>query len=136
MGSVKYKKIRFNNRMEGWAMTIMEMKNPIGKILSEEHKANISAALKGIKRKKRGPMSDDTKAKISASLKGMKRTPKQLAAAAARKGRPMSNDTKAKISAAHTGKKMPLLSIEAKENIRLAALKRWADVRKKKGIIQ
>ena len=70
----------------------------IGKTLSPEHLAKMSAALKG---KKRAPPSPETRAKMSAA--GKKRGPISEATRAKLRG-PLSPETRAKMSASRMGK--------------------------------
>jgi hypothetical protein len=73
-----------------------------GKLLTEEHKARISAFMKG---KKRAPFTDEHKAKMGAAMKGKKHTAEtKVKIGAAHLGKKMSPEARAKISAAHKGK--------------------------------
>jgi NUMOD3 motif len=70
--------------------------------VSSEHKAKISATMKGRK------LSSDWKAKISSALKGKKKTSEHIAnLSAARTGKKCSFETKMKISLAGKGRKKP-----------------------------
>ena len=70
----------------------------VGSTQSDEHKAKLSAALKG---KKRNPLSDETRAKLSAAKQGKPRSDETKAKiSAALKGKTCSDETKAKMSAA------------------------------------
>ena len=76
----------------------------VGRVLSEETKAKISAALTGRKGK---PISDDHKARISQANRGRKHSPeaiaKMRAAASGRVPPPLAEEARKKISAARMG---------------------------------
>lgn len=74
----------------------------LGKPLSLEHRAKISAAKAG---KKRKPFTEETRSRISAARTGMKFSPSHCAAiGAARRGTRHSKETIAKVSAGLIGK--------------------------------
>lgn len=89
-----------------------------GVIHTDEVKAKISAAHKGMKGKKQSP---ETRAKMSAAHKGKKQSPESVAkSVAARRGLKRSDETKARMSAAKEGKKHSKETIE-----KLVIAKRW-----------
>lgn len=96
----------------------------LGTKMSKEHKAKISAALKG------RPKSVEHAAKIRAGLTGLKRSDESRAriSAAHRLRRP-SEESKAKTSAALKGRPGKPQSEETKEKLRQASLKWWASQR-------
>lgn len=100
-GTFEYGKyVVFMTRAEHNTYHFSGNKNPMyGKPLSDEHKAKISAARKGI------PHSAEAKAKISATLKGHQSSDETRAKiSAAHKGRKLSNEWRAKLSIAGKGK--------------------------------
>jgi hypothetical protein len=103
--------------------------------LSPEHRARISAALKGRRQspehaanaaaaktgRARGPLSPEHRANVSAALRGRKHTPETRAKiAAAQTGRKLSAETRAKISAAKKGRPGRPQSPEARAKISAA----------------
>mgnify|MGYP001584485120 FL=1 len=75
-------------------------KNALGKKLSAESRAKLSAALSGRK------MSAETILKRSATVRGRKHSPETIEKmAAVKRGKPVSAETRAKLSAANLGKR-------------------------------
>lgn len=100
-GTFEYGKyVVFMTRAEHNTYHFSGNKNPMyGKPLSDEHKAKISTARKGI------PHSTEAKAKISAALKGHQSSDEtRTKISAAHKGRKLSNEWRAKLSIAGKGK--------------------------------
>lgn len=105
--------------------------NTLGRKLSAEACANISASKRGIKKTLKARLahsaamaSPEVRARISAGTKGLKRRPRsdahRAALSSSQIGKKVSDETKAKLAAANLGKKKGPHSEETKRKIGLA----------------
>ena len=107
-------------RTEGWELANRTEggEGPRGRILSPEHRRNMSVAAMGRK------MSPETKAKLSATNRGRKLSAETRAKmSAAATGKAVSPETRAKLSIANIGKKHPprLCSLETRAKMAASA---------------